>query len=65
MDFGSNNADSNATVVVVSIISESNPPITPAKATGFFPSVMTISLLNVRSIPSNVTNVSPSLARRT
>ena len=65
MDFGSNNADSNATVVVVSIISESNPPITPAKATGFSPSVMTTSLLNVRSTPSNVTNVSPSFARRT
>ena len=63
---GSNKAASKATVVVVSIISESLPPITPAKATGSFPLVITIcSGVSSRVSSSKVTKVSPALARRT
>ena len=62
---GSNRAASNKTVVVSSEISVSNPPITPANATGLAPEVITISFSSVRSSPSKVTNVSSSVARRT
>ena len=66
IEIGSNKADSSATVVVSFVISESNPPMTPAKATGSLPLVMTrLSVVNSRDSPSSVTNVSFSFARRT
>ena len=43
----------------------SNPPITPANATGWLPEVNHDFVSNVRSSPSKVTTVSPSVARRT
>ena len=72
-----NAAPSNNTAVVFSVIPESNPPITPAIATGFWPSVITsislskemrsaaslfISLSKVLSTSSKVVNFSPSTA---
>ena len=66
IETGSNKADSSATVVVVSVISESRPPITPANATGSFPFVITrLSDVKLRVSPSNVTIVSASFAWRT
>ncbi|MPM79105.1 hypothetical protein SDC9_126136 [bioreactor metagenome] len=63
---GLNNADSNATVTVPSVISESIPPMTPAKAIGAVPFVMTmLSVSNVLSTPSRVVIFSLALARRT
>ena len=62
----SKQADSNTMVVVSSIIPLYSPPITPAIATGFLLSAMTkFSWVNVRSTPSKVVMVSPSLARLT
>ena len=62
---GSKLAASINTFVVFSSISVSNPPITPASAMGFSPSVMTISESSKgRSTSSSVTIRSPSLARR-
>ena len=59
-------ADSNNTVVVSSLTSEFNPPITPATATGFLPSQMTrFSVVNVNSFSSRVTIFSPWRALRT
>ena len=58
-----NFADSNITAFVVSLISEFNPPITPASATGFTPSQMTrLFSLSSYSSSSSVTIFSLSLA---
>ena len=66
MDKPSNKAASKATVVVVSVISESKPPIVPASATGCVPLVITMfSGVSLRVSPSKVTNSSPAFARRT
>ena len=65
-DNASNKAASSAIVVVSSVTSESNPPITPAKATGTCPFVITVfSGVNCLFSPSNVTNSSAAFARRT
>ena len=56
-------AHSITIVFVLSSISELRPPITPATATGFSASlIMSILSSRVLSVPSRVTNFSPSLA---
>ncbi len=63
IEIGSNSAASNATVVVSGTISESRPPITPAKAIGFSPLVITSdSGDKTRVSPSRVNNSSLSVA---
>ena len=55
-----NAAPSNKTAVVSSVISEFKPPITPAKAIDFSPSVITNILSSrVLSTLSSVVNFSP------
>ena len=59
----SNIADSIIMFLVLSVISVSNPPITPAKPIVFSPSEITISsVFKSLSIPSSVVNFSPSFA---
>ena len=59
----SNIAASIIIFFVLSVISVSNPPITPAKPIAFVPSEITISSdFNVLSMLSNVVNFSPSFA---
>jgi len=66
MQTGSKYALSRRIFVVESSISEFNPPITPARATGFSPSqIISISGSRRRSFPSRVIKASPSLAVRT
>ncbi len=63
---GSKVAASSSTFRVEAEISLVLPPMTPARATGPVPSVITMSLTsNARSIPSRVFMTSPGLARRT
>ena len=63
---GSHHADSIRTLRVFCVIMVSNPPITPARATGLRASATTRSSgVSLRSTPSSVFSVSPSCARRT
>ena len=58
-------ADSKIIFLVLSLTSVFFPPITPPKAIGCFPSVITKSVsCSLRSTPSRVSNTSPSFASR-
>ena len=60
-DVPSKTADSKITFLVPAVISDSNPPITPAIAKTFFSSAITsIESSNSRNTPSKVTNSSPT-----